>query len=303
MPNKRVLIVDDDRRVVETIQGALVREGLDTIVAYDGETGLAMAEEMKPDMILLDVMMPKIDGYTVVRRLREAGVNIPILILSAQDTTTEKVMGLERGADDYITKPFDPLELRARVQAQFRRSDRLSPQVKATEAHRKLYAILFTDICGYSKIMQADEARGLALLKEHNRIIRSAIAAYGGIEANNTGDGFLATFESVVAAVACAQDIHANLRKWNDNSKNAAPLLIRIGVHLGDVAFTGGQPIGDSINIASRLQTSAPPGGIAISESVHGVVHKKLSITWQPMGAIPLKNITQAIMVFHAIPD
>jgi len=119
---KRVLIVEDEKNIVDIIRFNLRREGYDTLEAYDGEAGLALARAEKPDLILLDVMMPKMMGFDVCRALRDEGDNVPVIILTAREEEEDKVLGLEIGADDYITKPFSMRELMARVKANIRRT-------------------------------------------------------------------------------------------------------------------------------------------------------------------------------------
>ena len=123
---KTVLIVEDEKNIVDIIRFNLQRTGYDTLEAYDGEAGLAMAREKKPDLILLDVMMPKMMGFDVCRALREEGDNVPVIILTAREEEEDKILGLEIGADDYITKPFSMRELLARVKANIRRTAMLS---------------------------------------------------------------------------------------------------------------------------------------------------------------------------------
>ena len=125
-PKKTVLIVEDEKNIVDIIRFNLQRTGYDTLEAYDGEAGLAMAREKKPDLILLDVMMPKMMGFDVCRALREEGDNVPVIILTAREEEEDKILGLEIGADDYITKPFSMRELLARVKANLRRTTMLS---------------------------------------------------------------------------------------------------------------------------------------------------------------------------------
>ena len=112
---KTVLIVEDEKNIVDIIRFNLQRTGYNTLEAYDGEAGLAMAREKKPDLILLDVMMPKMMGFDVCRALRAEGDNVPVIILTAREEEEDKILGLEIGADDYITKPFSMRELLARV--------------------------------------------------------------------------------------------------------------------------------------------------------------------------------------------
>ena len=118
---KTVLIVEDEQNIVDILAFNLSREGYDTIEAYDGVTGLQLALEHNPDLILLDLMLPGMNGFEVCRRVRESGSSTPILMLTAREEEADKVMGLELGADDYITKPFSMRELLARVKANIRR--------------------------------------------------------------------------------------------------------------------------------------------------------------------------------------
>ncbi|MCL2361216.1 MAG: response regulator transcription factor [Defluviitaleaceae bacterium] len=118
---ERILVVDDETNIVEILTYNLRKEGYETIEAYDGETGLKMAIEEKPDLVMLDIMMPKMDGYEVCRQLRMHS-QVPVIMLTARAEETDKVLSFELGADDYITKPFGVRELLARVKANLRRS-------------------------------------------------------------------------------------------------------------------------------------------------------------------------------------
>ena len=116
-----VLIVEDERAIVEILKFNLKREGYETLEALDGETGLKLAREADPDLILLDVMLPKMNGFDICAALRKEGRVTPIIMLTAREEETDKVFGLETGADDYMTKPFSMRELMARVKANIRR--------------------------------------------------------------------------------------------------------------------------------------------------------------------------------------
>ena len=120
---KKILIVDDEKPIVEILTYNLQKEGYETIEAYDGEQAITLALTKKPDLILLDIMLPKVDGLTVCKRIRHTLSNVPILILSAKDEEIDKILGLELGADDYITKPVSVRELMARVKANLRKSE------------------------------------------------------------------------------------------------------------------------------------------------------------------------------------
>lgn len=124
--SKKILIIDDEKNIVDILKFNLKKEGFETIEAYDGEQGVNMALADKPDLILLDIMLPKMDGFTVCRTLRQT-ISTPILMLTAKEEEVDKVLGLELGADDYITKPFSPRELTARVKANLRRTSAEEP--------------------------------------------------------------------------------------------------------------------------------------------------------------------------------
>ena len=117
---QKILIVDDDENIAELISLYLTKECFETKIVYDGESALLQLDTFRPNLILLDLMLPGIDGYQVCREIRKSN-NVPIIMLSAKGETFDKVLGLELGADDYIVKPFEPKELVARVKAVLRR--------------------------------------------------------------------------------------------------------------------------------------------------------------------------------------
>ncbi len=118
----RILVVDDEPHIVDVVSAYLAREGHDVLTAADGETALALARETKPDLLVLDVMLPRRSGFDVLRELRAAGNGAAVVMLTARDDVIDRVAGLEIGADDYVTKPFEPRELVARVGAVLRRT-------------------------------------------------------------------------------------------------------------------------------------------------------------------------------------
>ena len=131
---KTILIVEDEKNIVDILVYNLTKEGYTTLEAYDGDAGLQLALEQDPDLILLDLMLPQKNGFDVCREIRQAGRTTPILMLTAREEETDKVLGLELGADDYITKPFSMLELLARVKANIRRTEMLTAQSEARPA-------------------------------------------------------------------------------------------------------------------------------------------------------------------------
>jgi len=125
---KRVLVVDDEKLIVKGIRFSLEQDGMEVDCAYDGEEALEMAKQKEYDVILLDVMLPKLTGFEVCQQIREFS-DVPVIMLTAKGDDMDKILGLEYGADDYITKPFNILEVKARIKAIMRRTG--SKQVKA----------------------------------------------------------------------------------------------------------------------------------------------------------------------------
>jgi len=121
MARNKILVVDDEKNIVDIVKAYLEKDGYRITVAYDGETALKKAQRESPSMVVLDLMLPGISGWDVCRILREKS-DIPIIMLTARDEVTDKIVGLELGADDYVTKPFDPKELNSRVKAVLRRT-------------------------------------------------------------------------------------------------------------------------------------------------------------------------------------
>jgi len=117
----KILIVEDDKNILTGLVDNLTMEGYQTIIARDGKAALKQAQERKPDLIILDIMLPKLNGFEVCKEFKLRGINAPIIIISARAQEADKVLGLELGADDYVTKPFSPRELLVRVKAVLRR--------------------------------------------------------------------------------------------------------------------------------------------------------------------------------------
>lgn len=131
---KKVLIVEDEKNIVDILRFNLQRSGYETCEAYDGLDGLEKARSENPDIILLDVMLPKMIGFDVCQALRKEGNNVPVIILTAREEEADKVLGLEIGADDYITKPFSMRELIARVGANIRRTGMVASSAPTASA-------------------------------------------------------------------------------------------------------------------------------------------------------------------------
>ncbi|KPN94481.1 response regulator YycF [Lysinibacillus sp. ZYM-1] len=135
--NKTILVVDDEKPIADILQFNLIKEGYKVICAYDGDEALKKVEEEQPDLMLLDIMLPKRDGMEVCREIRKK-YDFPIIMLTAKGSEIDKVLGLEMGADDYVTKPFSTRELIARVKANMRRLQVVAPAEEAEEESNEI---------------------------------------------------------------------------------------------------------------------------------------------------------------------
>jgi len=130
---KKILVVDDEKPISDIVKFNLEKEGYEVVVAYDGEEALEQVEAHNPDLLILDLMLPKKDGLEVCREVRKTH-DMPIIMVTAKDQEIDKVLGLEMGADDYVTKPFSNRELTARVKANLRRHSTVQAQVEEEES-------------------------------------------------------------------------------------------------------------------------------------------------------------------------
>jgi adenylate cyclase len=166
---------------------------------------------------------------------------------------------------------------------------------------RRLSAIMFTDMVGYSALVQQDEGRALALLDRHNELQRGFFGRFGGTEIKTIGDAFLVSFDSSVEAVRCAVAIQTAIRERNAESPPADSFQVRIGIHVGDVVLRDGDVFGDGVNIAARLQPLAPPGGICCSEDVARQLQSTREASMQRVGRVPLKNISTPVVAYRVL--
>ena len=167
------------------------------------------------------------------------------------------------------------------------------------EEHRKLAVLMFTDIAGYTALAQRDESLALELLADHNNLLRRSFASHGGQEIKCTGDGFLVEFESPVRSVECALDIQSQCAQRNVQAGREREFNVRIGIHLGDVVHRDEDVFGDGVNVASRIEPLAKPGGICLSRQVYDQVWNKVSAEFASLGRKELKNLRTPIEVFR----
>ncbi|HXW94434.1 MAG TPA: adenylate/guanylate cyclase domain-containing protein [Nitrososphaerales archaeon] len=166
---------------------------------------------------------------------------------------------------------------------------------------RRLAAIMFTDIVGYTALTQKDEALSMSLLEEHRALVRGFFPRHNGREVKTIGDAFLVEFGSALEAVRCAYDIQQSLHELNDSRPADGKIQLRIGIHLGDVIHSQGDVYGDAVNIASRIEPLATPGGICISEEVQRQVRNKLEFPMVSLGAKELKNVSEGVEVYRMV--
>lgn len=169
------------------------------------------------------------------------------------------------------------------------------------EGERRLAAIMFTDVAGYTMMSQKDEKATLDLLEKHRLLIRPFFPKHGGIEVKTMGDAFLVEFPSALEAVRCALDIQQSLHEFNSSRPEPEKIRIRIGVHLGDVVHRQGDVYGDAVNLASRIEPLAPPGGICLTRQVYDQIRNKFEFPLSNLGRKELKNVPEPIEVFRVV--
>ncbi|PYJ24762.1 MAG: hypothetical protein DME91_07435, partial [Verrucomicrobia bacterium] len=169
---------------------------------------------------------------------------------------------------------------------------------EAGTEHRKLAAIMFTDMVGYSALAQRNEARALALLEEHRRLLRSIFPKHQGHEIKTIGDGFLVEFSSALAAVQCGIEIQEAIAKRNFVNARHEIFQVRIGIHAGDVVRRDDDVIGDGVNVAARIEPLAGAGGICISQQVFDQVENRVANSLKKMGKVKLKNMMRPMEVY-----
>jgi class 3 adenylate cyclase/Tfp pilus assembly protein PilF len=199
---------------------------------------------------------------------------------------------------------FDPLRTDSRFASLLRRMrlEKGGPTgVPRLTEDRRLAAIMFTDIVGFTKLAQENEAAALRLLEEHRSLLRPIFSARGGREVKTMGDGFMVEFASAVESVRCAVEIQATMTKRNASQEPKARLHLRIGVHVGDVVRAGADLIGDGVNVASRIEPLAEPGGICITGPVWDQIRNKVDVKVEKLRAVSLKNVSTPIDVFRVL--
>ncbi len=304
----KVLVIEDDPAIQLGLEEYLSSHGYKISKSSDGLLGYEIALKENPDLILLDINLPSLNGLQVCRKLRESNFNNPIIMLTSMTEQVDKIVGLEIGADDYITKPYDPRELLARIRAHLKYKDSeissRASEVKNNQQSslkRHLLVIMFSDMVGYSKKMNENEQRGLELLKIHNQIMKSTIQKFRGNIVEIIGDAFVASFESAIDGLMCSQNIQKEFRGYNSKGNNSDEISVRIGIHIGDVFEHEGKLKGDALNIAARIQQLAEPGGIYLSQNFYLTVKGKSETKFENLGSFELKNIKEKVNIYKVI--
>src|SRR5882757_499991 len=171
----------------------------------------------------------------------------------------------------------------------------------SAEEQRKLAAIMFTDMVGYSALSQRDEKLAQELLEEHRRLLREIFPRFNGAEIKTIGDAFLVEFGSALEAAQCAIEIQRTLAKRDADAPADRQIQVRIGVHIGDVVHRGGDVYGDGVNIASRIEPVAGPGGICVSMDVERQVRNALEARFEKLAPTELKNISVSMDLFRIV--
>jgi|HubBroStandDraft_1064217.scaffolds.fasta_scaffold08702_4 adenylate cyclase len=172
---------------------------------------------------------------------------------------------------------------------------------RVTESRRRLAAIMFTDMVGFSSLAQADEASALAVLDRHNRILRPLFARFHGREVKTVGDAFLVEFDSALEATECALEVQRALADYDASAPEAWKIRVRIGIHVGDVVQSGSDVLGDAVNIASRIEALAEPGGICVTQQVFDQVQNKLPVPMVQLPPVALKGIRNPLTLYRVV--
>ena len=170
-----------------------------------------------------------------------------------------------------------------------------------SEHQRRLAAIMFTDIVGYSALAQKNEDLSLELLEEHRELLRPLFPRFGGREVETIGDAFFLEFGSVLEAVHCAIEIQKVLNNRNASEPAERKIIVRVGIHVGDIVHVGEKVHGDGVNIAARIQPLAKPGGICITDQVYAYLRTKKEFTCISRGQQSLKNIESPVEIFDVV--
>ena len=296
-PRPHIVVVEDEATQRQLLADYLTGQNFRVSAIDSGAALHRLVERDVPALVMLDVGLPGEDGFALARWLREKSGRVGIIMVTSAADTVDRVVGLETGADDYVTKPFEPRELLARVKSVLRRG---APDREAVPA-RRIVAILAADVAGYSRLVGDDEEGTLARLRTLRReLIDPEIGAHRGRLVHVAGDGLLIEFTSTIDAVRCAVAVQRSMAATAAGPPEQR-IQYRIGLHVGDVLADGGDILGDSVNIAARLEGIAEPGGICLSAAAYEQIRGKLEIAVADMGEQDLKNIARPLHTYRVV--
>ena len=172
----------------------------------------------------------------------------------------------------------------------------------SSTTERKLAAIMFTDIVGFTGIMRKNESAGISILENQESLINPLVSKHKGNLIKKTGDGYLLEFSSSVEAVQCAMEMQEAIKEYNSNQDNLE-FHIRIGIHLGDILVMGNDILGDGVNVASRIEPLASPGGICLTEAVYESIKSKINISPRRISNVDLKHIDDKYTIYKLPND
>ena len=231
---KKILVVEDERNIVDILTFNLTREGYDTLEALDGAEGLRLALAEDPDLILLDLMLPKMDGFEVCRTLREQGRATPIIMLTAREEETDKVLGLELGADDYITKPFSMRELLARVKSNIRRTEMLAQAAPQADPNRLELGRVQVDL---DSMLVYKDGEAVDLTQREYELVKTLASARGQAVSRESLMEQVWNYEGYVGDVRAVDVAVRRLREKLEDDP-AAPVFIKtkrgMGYYFGE---------------------------------------------------------------------
>jgi len=290
-----ILVVDDDPDIARFVEVNLRSAGYDVAVASDGEEALERAAELRPDLVLLDVMMPRLDGFEVAQRLRKnpQTANTSIIMLTAKALSADKVTGLQSGADDYIIKPFDPIELLARVKGTLRRAKemrnlspltglpgniRIQEEIERQVRETRPFAVLYCDLDNFKTYNDREGfVRGDRLIQATARIIQDAVVEFDpseGFVGHVGGDDFVAVVNPDVAVQIaeriCArfegtrtdfygsEDLDRGFIRMEDRKGEMQDVpLVAISVGIATTARRGFAHYGEAVAVATEMKQFA----------------------------------------------
>jgi diguanylate cyclase (GGDEF)-like protein len=294
-----ILVVDDDPDIARFVEVNLRSAGYDVAVAGDGEEALEKAGELRPDLVLLDVMMPRIDGFEVAQRLRKnpQTANTSIIMLTAKALSADKVTGLQSGADDYIIKPFDPIELLARVKGTLRRAKemrnlspltglpgniRIQEEIERQVREARPFAVLYCDLDNFKTYNdQKGFVRGDRLIQATARIIQDAVVESDpgeGFVGHVGGDDFVAVvdpdvgeriaqricerFDEARSAFYESEDLNRGFIRMEDRKGVMQDVpLVGISVGIATTARRGFAHYGEAVAVATEMKQFAKRDG------------------------------------------